>query len=531
MIFSQVIKTISLILLLLLNFHGLRAQTVAWGDLAQGEYQVGFNSFWAKDYSRSVIFEGDTLIRPLLINVWYPVKKDRNEALIAHGDYFDIESKKEGLDNISRKYIDYNLSVLAYELIGKEKHEFTAQENKYFNDFLAEKTLAQKDVRPASGRFPLVIYHQGYGASFEDNSILAQFLARNGYVVIGSSFFNANAEGLGIDGKGESVKDIAYLINYAAQLPHVDVSNIALMGHSGGAQASILAKCESQNAIKAVIAIETTQEIFGLSDSRWNNFTQPALVKQMHMDGALLGFTEHKAVFQLYDLMSRANRYYVTFPATLNHNEYISQGITANFLKRKLEDRSPEQLAAYNEDLSNYFKVNNYILNFLDWKLKNKPSSQASFLERNNSFPINYNNTIINHVPVGKLGIEPYVFKPNRSLSPRHLWQMVRSAQADSVVYYLDYFYDRDTDNPIYHELFAFALISELIEEKNIDIANRLYTFYKEKDIPVTKRFISLSNFSVMMRKKDYAKRCLTNLLKIDPDNNEAKTILNNLND
>ena len=46
-----------------------------------------------------------------------------------------------------------------------------------------------------------MIYHGGYGSSFEDNSVLCEYLASHGYVVFGSAFQDEKGGSFNIDGK------------------------------------------------------------------------------------------------------------------------------------------------------------------------------------------------------------------------------------------------------------------------------------------------------------------------------------------
>src|SRR5262249_30219062 len=48
--------------------------------------------------------------------------------------------------------------------------------------------------------FPLVIYHAGAGSSFEDNSVLCEFLASHGFVVLGSAFPERSGKSFNTDG-------------------------------------------------------------------------------------------------------------------------------------------------------------------------------------------------------------------------------------------------------------------------------------------------------------------------------------------
>ena len=85
-----------------------------------------------------------------------------------------------------------------------------------------------------------MIYHAGHGSSFEDNSVLCEFLASHGYVVFGSAFQEPSGASFNVDGKQTSARDMEFLIAYAKQLPNADWHHVGVIGHSGGAHAALI---------------------------------------------------------------------------------------------------------------------------------------------------------------------------------------------------------------------------------------------------------------------------------------------------
>ena len=84
----------------------------------------------------------------------------------------------------------------------------------------------------------MVIYHPGLGGTFDDNAVAYEYLASHGYVVLSSAYQSADSSSLNIDGDlATSLDDLQFLLRYAATLPFADVSKVAAMGHSYGAQA------------------------------------------------------------------------------------------------------------------------------------------------------------------------------------------------------------------------------------------------------------------------------------------------------
>src|SRR2546427_631369 len=64
---------------------------------------------------------------------------------------------------------------------------------------LRQPTASVRDAAAAPGRFPVVVYHHGLGGSFDDNRVLAEELARAGFVVVASAWQPRDAGDLATD--------------------------------------------------------------------------------------------------------------------------------------------------------------------------------------------------------------------------------------------------------------------------------------------------------------------------------------------
>src|SRR5258708_8092522 len=85
-------------------------------------------------------------------------------------------------------------------------------------------TTAHLDAAPAEGAFPVVLYHSGAGGSFEDNSVLFEYLASHGYVVVSRAFQPAFPKFIGnnMGGMERSGPDLDFLAKQTRQWPHAD---------------------------------------------------------------------------------------------------------------------------------------------------------------------------------------------------------------------------------------------------------------------------------------------------------------------
>jgi hypothetical protein len=129
-----------------------------------------------------------------------------------HRDYLEIQSADPLLAKFSTKLAEYNRATIAKEVMGKPAKELTDREKLLLDQFLDTPTACVRNAPPVDGKFPLVIYHSGHGSSFEDNSVLCEFLASHGFIVLGSAFQKSDRTSLGVDGGHTSVRDMEFLI-------------------------------------------------------------------------------------------------------------------------------------------------------------------------------------------------------------------------------------------------------------------------------------------------------------------------------
>src|SRR5262249_12931917 len=159
----------------------------------------------------------------------------------------------------------------------------------------------------------------------EDNAVLCEFLASHGFVVLGSAFQDQDGKGLNTDNREGSAGDLAFLIAHARTLPAVDWNHVGLVGHSAGAQASLVYRSQANTAVDAVVSLDTTQDYRGVSDPFWS-FTPKVVKSADNLNCPLLMAAGPNAFFELADSLRHAERYYLTITG-VDHNDYIAQGI------------------------------------------------------------------------------------------------------------------------------------------------------------------------------------------------------------
>jgi len=194
----RTIRHVALVGLLVIVVPGLASaqSPPLWGKLSPGSYGVGFRTVWQLDYSRryNTTFNDKTTYatgkapRPILINIWYPAKAAGNSKTMRHRDYLDVRSAEPSLAKFSGALADYELGIYTQEFQDKPGKNPLDRGMRFLDELLNTPTPCVRDAAAAEGQFPLVIYHSGAGSTFDDNSVLCEFLASHGYVVFGSAF-------------------------------------------------------------------------------------------------------------------------------------------------------------------------------------------------------------------------------------------------------------------------------------------------------------------------------------------------------
>ena len=132
---------------------------------------------------------------------------------------------------------------------------------------LKDSMWARRDARPASGRFPVVIYAPA-NMSWE-NADLCEYLASHGYVVIASASMGATTHDMTEDvaGANAQARDIAFLMGYAQTLPDTDMSAVAVAGWSWGGLSGLFAAARDSR-IDALVELDGSMRYY------------PGLIKQ-----------------------------------------------------------------------------------------------------------------------------------------------------------------------------------------------------------------------------------------------------------
>jgi hypothetical protein len=336
-----------------------------WGNLDRGPNLVGFRSFISLDGSRK--YGGKT--RPILFDIWYPAS-EAHTATLSYERYLQVPDVP--VHPWFRKRLqDFIRGVVIDDLFHKRESALNEDERSAFRKILATPTGAHLDALPLPGRFPVVLYHSGAGGSFEDNSVLFEYLAGHGYVVVSSAFespfprFVANNMG-GVERSGP---DLDFMAQKAREWSYADAGKLAAIGHSAGAQ-NILQWIGSPTCpARAVVSLDTTLEY--PSGYEANKYLRAQLEKLTPPRIPVLLFAQARLnpQFTVFDTYLKSAPHYEAQAAELNHADFVTHGYVGRTLTHSENAEKVRQ---------SYEEVCRTILAFLNASLQNDARAAAS---------------------------------------------------------------------------------------------------------------------------------------------------------
>jgi tetratricopeptide (TPR) repeat protein len=365
----------------------LAQEPLLWGSLKPGPYAVGFQAQYQLDYTRQYDADYPADLsrpsaprpRPIFIGIWYPAQATKTPPM-AYRQYLEVPSTDPRTAPFAERLLPHMRDIVGEETTGKKTHRMNPTEAAAFHRLLALRTYAVKDTPAVPDRFPVVIDHPGLGGTYEDNSVLFEYLASHGYVVLSSAYPKADASLLNIDWNlARSFRDMEFLVHHARSLPFADVDCLAVMGHSYGAQAALAWRAEPFSAVRAVVSLDSTVENVGIDYPGFAKLKNYLQDKKQNLHVPILRFASRQnnpKFASLEPYLKFAPRYEATV-ASLGHNDYLSQGAIRPAL---LPDRWPDPKKAHALRRS-YDRVCEHVLQFLEASLKHQAAAQE-FLQR-----------------------------------------------------------------------------------------------------------------------------------------------------
>jgi dienelactone hydrolase len=344
-------------------FPILLSAATLWGDLEAGPHLVGFEQLESFDYSRPFRAEGDDRARPITMSIWYPAAAQRDdEQPLRYGRYLD------GAD--SRESFKARLATYGYSLSPAELEAL----------FSSETGAVEKTPR-ASGPFPLLIFGTGLTGPFYLNTVLCEYLASHGYIVVAIPSLPAREDVeaaydvLAVDAQ---IRDMEFVIQEMHGYPEVADGRFGLVAWSLGGVAQALLQMKNTD-VGAVVSLDAaTGYAYGEKLLESSIFFQPprATAAFLHATDSRESGQVPKS-FRYYDEVARGRSYLLTIEGA-THAEFTSLANVVPLRVASLIGREGRE--GSEEALERYRRLSLYVRRFLDASLKSD-SSAAEFLE------------------------------------------------------------------------------------------------------------------------------------------------------
>ena len=234
--------TIILLSIMLLSGAAVAAPRILL-EPRPGEFAVGYRVLYLDDAARSFgprsALDGSLapkpLSRPVQVHLWYPAVAGSGKEL-RYSDYLmaaegPLQAGADAAGAREKKLASWKARPIRRGVAEAR-----------LDEILARAMLARLDAEPAKGPFPLVVYAPSINSDPNENSVIFEYLASCGYVVVAAPSVGLCEPEVSIDRAGARAQlgDIAFALSRAASEPYVDLEHIGVLGFSWGGLTSML---------------------------------------------------------------------------------------------------------------------------------------------------------------------------------------------------------------------------------------------------------------------------------------------------
>jgi hypothetical protein len=412
-------RRIKILLFIILVWASNLPNTIAqvlpeyYGDLKCGKYTVGFKSICVFDKARkydlscgdsSIVIQNKELGRPILINMWYPAIKTNTSSLKIK-DFFDFPSSESTMVFFKKlNDFQYKNSKLYAVDQNIRKNDFNFSDdtslternrirNVIFESYINSPTISHRNAKLIEGDFPIIIYHQGLGGTMDENILLLEYLASNGYIVINSAFQVADGNGYddgwytGVGDYEATFSDFNFIINYCKKNNISKSNQVLLSGHSYGANCAITYIGEGNQNVVGLIPLDSDYGyvLNNFFPKKYNPFVNQKIKFYDGLPMFCAGRSE--AHYRMLDLLTNSKRYFLTI-SEMTHNDFTSQGaIGRYFSKNYVIDKEK-----YERVQHNYLNMCSTILAFVDGHTKSNKVPEKKDLTLHSGWKLEVSN-------------------------------------------------------------------------------------------------------------------------------------------
>jgi len=332
------------ILLILVVVCHLNAQTSRyWGQLTPGDYKVGYQDtiiFNPGQQYELNDYRGD---KPYFVNMWFPLTSETGSR-IKYNEYLIFDSIPEIqslIDSIQK--VQHSAFVswgVTYDLDMWENSPFSKGKQDLTKKMLEENLHVNKTNQYPKKEFPTIIYHHGNGGISFENSVLFEFLASHGFVIISADYHWPGLRLSSYMQKSDlSLEDVDFVTNFSEGLPFTNHQNLRFIGHSWGGGVALRLNQKRNPKFKHYIIFDSTIEkavlpelaaIHPHFDSLFRNHPNDFKTKCTVITARASYYSEGKKVIQPYpeflpyQLIDKTEFTFITLKQILNHGSFTN---------------------------------------------------------------------------------------------------------------------------------------------------------------------------------------------------------------
>lgn len=502
------------IILLLIGIGNSQFQTNSiFGELNKGRYNTGFQLIETNDYSRFYTSENgrESNARPLRIYLWYPTMRSvKSPMMLNEYIYMTAADFEEPARNIETEWPPVILPVQIEKGLSREQ----------LKDLWNTKTSAIRNADPAKGPFPLIVLGQGlYYESPLTHFVLCEFLASHGYVVVTcplrgtrNRLVNLNVEDL-----ETQIRDLEFCAGVARTKTFVDPKRLGIIGYDLGGMAGLVMSMRHPD-VDAFLSLDSGilfRHFSGLPNSHPSYQEERFTIPWMHI-------TQKRFVIRsgndqprstLFDRKSFGDNY-LLLADTDNHGGFTSYAMFG------IKQAVPGYWGPIQGDPNSLYEdVCRYSLNFLDGYLKQdfEVLSKLKAISSDSDetvplFTFKFKNG--GKAPLSKDEIIQMIIRDGFEKAEPLIGQS-RSDYPDSLLF------DENVVNWLgYHLLYWWGREAEAI---------KVFQLNTEVFPKSVNSFDSLGEAYLNSGDREKAKENYEKVLELDPDNQNAKAVLEQL--
>lgn len=347
--------------------HAQINQSLLWGELEPGPYQVGFRVTNLEDHARrsrvSLPFDdSEPSGRPIQVCLWYPADTAGKRPILFR-DYVDTLTQAKTLDEQARTWamgsLRTNINSADPLSLDEEKLEALAE----------TPTMAVRDASPLAEKFPLLLWGARH-STCAAQSVLSEFLASHGYVVSTIEYRGLRPRNPWEDQKASQLlrtfetwtRDLEFGLSYLRTLDFVDTETTGVLSWSYG----------GLSAVELVLRNPDIDALVSLDATSW--WTVEQLAESSYEDGSriaapslIMTIEGRDNLATLFDSLERADAYLLTF-RRINHGNFNAlEGFIPELLG--ISPVAPWSVSGPDARLG-YRAVAEYTRHFLDGYLK-----------------------------------------------------------------------------------------------------------------------------------------------------------------